>query len=100
MLRLAIFDVLAWANVITESVLSVDDVIVKPSVESTCATAKSTLSPLLTGSICVPETLRFQAGLDASYLVSKSPVVTAVTWPWALVIIDLIYWPSCVPVCP
>ena len=93
--RLATLDVFAWLNC-------------KVEVPEVCELTKSialppinlTSSPFATSSILVVLLNSPHVGSDASYLVSKLPAVTPVTWPWSLVIIDLMYWPSCVPVIP
>ena len=72
----------------------------KPEMSIPVPSIRSIASPGNTSSTFTSLTLISKDGLVAWYLVSKSAVVTPVTWPWALVTTDLIYWPSCVPVWP
>ena len=61
---------------------------------------RSILSPGNTSSTFVSFTLISKDGFVAWYLVSKSAVVIALTWPSAVSVSDLMYWPSCVFVWP
>ena len=94
-LRLPTLEVSWWDIVMLLSVPAKE-----PEMSIPTPSIRSILSPGNTSSTFTLLTLISKDGLVAWYLVSKSADVTPVTWPWALVIIDLMYWPSCVLVIP